>query len=273
MATLDHRLTTVLTATPQSISLDVDDPYTLYLLKTSGTISILGTTNISTTGTLIEGLTFKFQYTGSIIDGTLSIMGENLPTHLKQKNCTIVAYYNGSTWEVSFVPSLSQTAIITPDNFTEAAGGSFLVRNSVGAELKSSNVEGTQILDSVTIPSNVDKLKAYRITIQGSFLNTASKEIKVIVTNSDADRVIFDSGAITNSGFFTIYIEIPISSLGEYVSYATLASGDGGVIKTQISGTEWDIAKSQVLRFETIETTPAGNLVTLNNITVEKISE
>ena len=85
MPKLDYKLVTTLTAAVQNITLPVTDPYSLYELVSSGSIAISGASTITSSGTLVEGITYTFKYSATVTSGELSIMGTILPvsyTHL-----------------------------------------------------------------------------------------------------------------------------------------------------------------------------------------------
>jgi hypothetical protein len=272
MATLNYRTTIQLTATAQNITLDVNDPYSLYELITSGNITIEGTTNITSTGTLIEGLTYSFKYTGVIDAGTLTIMGVTFPNQLKNKNCKVEAYYNGTSWEVSFIPDFNQTSIITLTNLTESNFGQYVIGGNPQSGTITVNASGLQELESLTIPANIPGIKGYRISAYGRFSSTASKKLVMKIVAGDSTFTLMDTEAITHNGTFRLISNVTLSGERDYRTNSVLIVGDGNIESYYEEGPDWDTSVAQELTFNAEETTPAGALVRIDSLVVEKIN-
>lgn len=87
----------------------------LYIVQGSATLTSNWT--IQSTGTLTQGLLYKFKYEADIdLDGnTITFFGTTMPETLVDKSCEITAYYDGTDWEVNFVLDVDEDGSIPLD--------------------------------------------------------------------------------------------------------------------------------------------------------------
>lgn len=119
MPVFNNTQTIELTAGGGTISLDTADTVNLYIIEGTTTLTSNWTIQpIDTLSILTVGTIYNFKYEADItLDGnTITIFGKTLPPHLADKNMRITAYYNGSAWEVAFIPDFNQTDILNYNN-------------------------------------------------------------------------------------------------------------------------------------------------------------
>jgi len=103
-----------------TVSFDSTELVDQYIIVSTGAVTLLANQAFTYTGAISAGMLFKFEYTANIDAGanTITFFGETMPDSLTDKECEITAYYNGTTWDVKFIPSINEIAIITPAQFT-----------------------------------------------------------------------------------------------------------------------------------------------------------
>lgn len=91
---------------------DVFGQPNIYVIKGSATLTSNYT--ISPTGTPVAGTEFRFKYEANInLDGnTITIFGKTLPIILSDKTHEIIAYFDGSNWEVNFNVDIDENGTI-----------------------------------------------------------------------------------------------------------------------------------------------------------------
>lgn len=98
--------------------LDTEGYTSMYRIYSTGSVTPVGTHSFAVSKATYAGLSFTFRY---LADATLNapvnitFFGTNMPRTLANKNCTITAYHNGTSWDVQFVPDLDQTGTIPSD--------------------------------------------------------------------------------------------------------------------------------------------------------------
>jgi len=108
-----------------TFNLDVESRTTSYRIYSSAPVTPVGNHSFSESGTPVEGMTFTFRY---LADATLnspvviSFFGTTMPSVLGDKNHTITAYYDGTNWDVQFVPDLDQAGTIPSDVLPQDEG-------------------------------------------------------------------------------------------------------------------------------------------------------
>jgi hypothetical protein len=94
-------------------TIDVDETNNLY--KVIGTAGALASDNtFGHTGTLYDGLTYEYDYQASATyaGGVAKFHGVAMTATQALKNHRVIATYNGSAWEVQFIPDISEDGII-----------------------------------------------------------------------------------------------------------------------------------------------------------------
>ncbi len=122
---------TITLPTSGTISLGMTEPQQKYVVE-SGAITLLGNINIQEGGTAVEGTTYNFKYQANVTLSGSSIFffGSLMPSTLVDKTCSIVAYYNGTAWDVQYIPDLDQNGAIPPSVLPQDAA--FISVNAFG---------------------------------------------------------------------------------------------------------------------------------------------
>lgn len=107
MPYLEYQKDLPLTSGGGTYNLSVEDPYSAYAISSSGSVTLSSSWTIQSSGTAYAGHKFFFNYNANItLDGNqINFFGTDMPQNLVNKDCTIVAYYDGSSWTVNFLPS------------------------------------------------------------------------------------------------------------------------------------------------------------------------
>ena len=264
-----------LTTAATNFTLDVNDPAQVDTIFTAAPLTILGTSTITSSGTLNIGLTYKFNYTAEITGGVVTVFGEDIPTHLLDKNCEIVAIYTDAGWVVSLTPNFFESGIVATEDL-DVPQGSHVIAGGSSAGSTSANVAGNQILQTLVIPANTlteDVAKPFqglRITVYGSCL-AASKNIHLKVTNNSSSWFLYTVNATTVSGKFKIEAIISATFPTTMQSEAMFSPTGTTPLFIFNNGVTYDHSLTQTLEFSCEEVTPAGGLVTINSMRVEKI--
>lgn len=94
-------------------TINVDETNTLY--KVIGTAGAMVSDNtFGHTGTLYDGLTYEYDYQAlaTYAGGVVKFHGVAMTATQALKNHRVIATYNGSAWEVQFIPDMSEDGII-----------------------------------------------------------------------------------------------------------------------------------------------------------------
>jgi hypothetical protein len=127
-------------------TIDVDETNNLYkIIGTAGTLASDNT--FGHTGTLYDGLTYEYDYQASATyaGGVVKFHGVAMTATQALKNHRVIATYNGSAWEVMFVPDLAEDGII------EAAK---LANNAVSGDKIASGAVTTVKLPNSTLTTD-----------------------------------------------------------------------------------------------------------------------
>lgn len=267
-----------LTSTPGTISLPVTDPYDLYTLVTTGTVTLGGATDIVSSGTLAEGVTYKFQYTGSVTNiALLTIMGTSVPFN---KPFIAEAYYNGTAWEVSFRPDLAQVEVLDKETII---GDVTTTIDFDSSNVSTANVGGEQLLISLEVPAHYFKSvgDGFRIKYYGVFSGSALelKSLKVKSITGANTRTLFDvSAPLDFTGRFCLevqfFLENPGTGTGRPcgILYGTGTTSNVDIYapNATISGYDY-INGIQYINIYATEATPTGGQINIKNALLERI--
>lgn len=278
MPYFNQRQNITLVSAVAAYALPVTDPYELYEITSTGPIVIPGTTTFTSSGTLLEGVTYKFKYTADITIGNISFMGELLPTHLRSKTVFIEAYYNGTAWEVSIQPDFMEDDTIAISSLINNPGG-HVIANVSNTGINSANSAGEQILASAVIPAGTlgglgafAPYEAFRITAWGSCNAVTSKSLLIKAITGATTHIIFDDSATALQGDFKIEVVVSATPPGVFQSEALLIGGDQDPTGYNNTNVNWDFSVAQTIQFIAEENTPTGGLVTFRHLRVEKIT-
>jgi hypothetical protein len=98
--------------------LDTETKTTIYRIFSTGSVTPVGTHSFTVSKATYEGLNFTFRYLANATLNSpvnITFFGTNMPRTLSNKNCTISAYHNGTSWDVQFIPDLDQTGTLPYD--------------------------------------------------------------------------------------------------------------------------------------------------------------
>jgi len=99
-------------------TLNAETPTTIYRIFSSGAVTPVGNHSFTISGAPFKGLQFTFRYLANATLNspvTISLFGFTMPSTLGNKSHTITAYYDGTSWDVQFVPDLDQTGTLPYD--------------------------------------------------------------------------------------------------------------------------------------------------------------
>lgn len=240
-----------LTAGGGTFNLDVTSSSSIYIIQ--GTATLTSNWTIQPSGVDSAGMQYNFKYEANIVlDGNaINIFGVAIPTTLVDKSCDITCYFDGTDWEVNFLPDVLEVGIIpttsvaTGDvtfkdvftshttangNASPAVNIAFGTVNTYQPEFKVRDLKGESCLE----------LKGHlQVTGVNETLITAATALKIITSdiafpnaNGVAKHVIhMDSGTqgitpiMLSSGIQNpyntdddIYIVIPASFLGTSIN-------------------------------------------------------
>lgn len=95
----------------------------------TGSGTLAGNYVIATSAELYEGLTFTFYYKATVDKASynLTLLGTNLSETQLNRESTIEAVYNGSSWDLNVTPNTKNTNWITPNDLQSQGGNEVLV--------------------------------------------------------------------------------------------------------------------------------------------------
>lgn len=118
MPILNTTQTITLTAGGGTIDLDVSIPIERYVITGTATLTSNWTIQpADTLGILIAGVEYIFYWNANITpDGnTVTLFGSTVPEIWLNKDVRIKAYYNGTTWNVDYIPDFNQNSVLNYD--------------------------------------------------------------------------------------------------------------------------------------------------------------
>jgi hypothetical protein len=204
-------------AAPGSYPCDLEEPVDRYdIITSAGTTTVSGTASITVSGTAAEGHTLHFRYLADIAGGTVDILGTNIPSHLLSKNMDIEAYFDGSAWNVRFLPDANQTGILLSSAMAD--NSNYITYTTVG--ISTANTSGDQLLMTLNIPAdtytNDDNLNTFKVVLWGNTTATAAelKTLKLKARTGAIERDIFQNLNVTDIiGSFKIEVDVTIESV------------------------------------------------------------
>ena len=276
MATIQNTEVIELTTTATNFTFDAYDGVSLYTIYTAAPLTILGTSTIASSGTLNIGLTYRFNYIAEITGGTVTVFGTNIPTHLLDKNCEIVAIYTDAGWVVSLIPNFFESGVVETSDLT-VTPGTYVGCKASAAGYVSANVAGVQTLQTINIPANTiitntsAPFQAIKITAYGNS-TAASKDITITITEGATTKVVFANNLQTIYGGWKIEAIVSLTPVGNvWQSEAMINPTSNNPTTWFGNGSNYDCSLDQLVAFKVEETVPAGGLVTLRSLRVEKI--
>jgi len=278
MASLKITREIEITTAATNFTVDVLEQVDEYTIYTAAPLTIIGTSTITSTGTAYTGTTIKFNYIASVTGGTLTVFGQDIPTHLLQKTSEIVAVYTDSGWLVKLTPNFFEDGIISLDDMEKPLGSYVNAAASTSAYV-SVNVAGVQNITTLKVPADTiihnarTPFQALRITAYGS-CTAALKNLFITWTDGVVTNTIF-SGNVTNiSGGFKVEAIMSLTpSTDSWVSDAMISPSATTPTFYTSNGGDFDCSLDQYFTFKAEELTPAGGIVTVRSFRIEKITK
>jgi hypothetical protein len=121
MSTYNNPIEFTILAGGLSQTIDVNDSNPLYKIVGTATITVDNT--FTHNGTLFDGLTYEYDYQAlaTYSGGVVKFHGVAMTATQALKNHRIIATYNGSAWEVQFIPDMSEDGIIETAKLADEA--------------------------------------------------------------------------------------------------------------------------------------------------------
>lgn len=205
MATYSNPLEYTILAGGLAQTSDVDDSNDLY--KVVGTAEITVDNTFVHSGTLFRGLTYKYDYqaVATYNGAVVSFHGVAMTATQALKNHLVIATYNGSAWEVQFIPDMSQEGIIEASKLAsdavstikiadlavttaklEAGGAGVGVTNAKMAEMASATIKGNDSVGAA-VPQDLSVTEVRTmldqdVTLTGDVTGTATETFATGVT-------------------------------------------------------------------------------------------
>jgi hypothetical protein len=176
---------------------------------------------ISTAETLITGKTFKLYFKANVTKGAFNfnVLGTNLTETQLQRESTIEAVYNGTTWDLNITPNTVSTAWIkNSDNST--------VNNLVTFTIPVSFETGEQSNNSIYIPFDYVLVEgAYCITKAIAGTDPATITIKTNGTSRGVTTISASTAIDTES---KLTISNTTGNVGGYYAQIVTAKTTAG---------------------------------------------
>jgi hypothetical protein len=198
-----------------TINVDVTEYVGLYTVSPATTGILTGSTTIAPTGTDTPGVQYLFDLKGGITLGAFSVtvFGYSLTAVQADKGCIILAYYNGSTYDIKLFVDHSQLAVVESDRLV---GDIPLSKLAIDARLttNTTNIASTGGTTNFAV-STADR---YQI-ITGTGTLTGSVTIATTGTPIDGYTFLVDYRATFDIDVFGVSI------LGEVLNASAALSG------------------------------------------------
>lgn len=172
--------TLTVTAGGGTFSLNTASLVDRYRVRTLAPITLNSNVTFTSTGTVVTGLLYSFEYVGNInADGnTITFFGEAMPDYLTAKECRIECYYDGSAWKVQFIPSINETACIPAGAFVTSPYG--LVATSGGSAVSSTATVSAETFFALDVPAGTLKVTGDTIMLVASGFTDSNANVKNI---------------------------------------------------------------------------------------------
>lgn len=263
-------------------TLPVGDPYTVYNIKSSGTVTLTVVNNIVTSGTLLDGLKYMFHYTADVSTAStagVTIFGEAIPTEYLDNELWIEAYYNGTAWEIVVNPDFSEPAIIPASSII--GGTQNVLDTHHVTPISTANVAGYQLLATLAIPANTitQSGEGFSLKLWGTTTTNPAelKNIKVSTLTGATTIDLFTNSNVEDLiGTFEVNVTMIITNIGTGAVAPTgtlVAIGSSGNTDSKQDGyayTGYDSTVAQYVQIYAREQTPSGGQITLRGAILTK---
>lgn len=249
-----------------SIALGFNPEVDYYLIDGTATLSTSLAINADSTPNYGVGACFTFRYTADVtLNGnTFNIFGKNIPARLSDKDMIILCTYNGTSWDVIFLPSLfdSLDVIATGNIEDDAITSAKIAAGAVDStEIAAAAVVSAKIADSnVTVEKLEDEAKETVISIPKIFDYSAKTTFKVPVPiKCELVRIVFVVSETAIGATNDATMSISGDSAGSIFSGSIVANASAAVgskITLTPAGTT-NLVQGEILSF-----TPDGSQTT-----------
>ena len=222
MPTLEYQKQLELTSGGGTHNLPVSDSNTAYHITSAGLVTLAGSWTIQSSGTPYAGSKYFFNYAASInLNGNqINFFGTNMPQTLVNQKCVVIAYYDGSSWSVNFLPTADGVSNSVMLSFGKAAA----INASANANLLTVNA--------------IDSLAQGYVVPSAGFLKAVGVVTEVTGTGNDGNAVVYIDGvATTLSASIEGSVATIVTSTGAAANGLSVNAGQRiGVKVTNVAG-------------------------------------
>lgn len=237
-----------------TLSLVANEPYNLYRLTGSPTLSSNFT--VSDSGTAAVGTEYRIQYEASVTLGgnTMTIFGATIPADLASQSFEVISYYQGGgVWKTTILVDFESLPFITGNMIEDDTIETVHIQDDAITENKILDASITKDkinADAVT----TSKIEDTAIT-PAKLFSSVKKEVIVV-------PVSFESGE-QSENTFTIPYDFQIDSI-RYTITKAIAGTDAASISLYINGVAMTPGSISIAASTVINTT-ASTTITSNN--------
>ena len=166
----------------------------------TGSATMLNNLTITVSGSPNSSTVFKFLYSaGMDFNGnTLSIMGYIVQEMYEDKEFTVIANYNGATWDIYFNPDLGQSAVVTSANLVTILDTKTLVTpllDDTDTGITITSADQTHAAPTATVPNIIDAADTFVMNDTAATLTLKTLTTPTINTGTLATPLIDDGDA------------------------------------------------------------------------------
>lgn len=179
-----------------------------------GNAALAGNWTITDDGTSVKGSTYTIRYNATMTLGAFNItfFGAAMTAEQALKNCNIVAYYNGSAFQVTITPDFEESQIISRDNIVDYAISTIKLDQTGGSEavttakIRDLNITTAKIANQAITTAKLDQTGA------AEAVTTATIRDLNVTTNKLASKAVttakIDDQAVTNTQIADATIDV-----------------------------------------------------------------
>lgn len=240
MSTYNNPIEFTILAGGLSQTIDVNDNNSLYKIVGTATITVDNT--FTHNGTLFDGLTYEYDYQAlaTYSGAEVKFHGVAMTATQALKNHRVIATYNGSAWEVMFIPDLAEDDIIEAAKLAtdsvitskiaalavttaklEAGGAGVGVTNAKMAEMASGTIKGNDGAGAA-VPQDLSLTKVRTMLDQGV---TLTGDVTGTATQTFATGITTVATTIANDAVTTVKVlddNITVAKVENNLTYEVL---------------------------------------------------
>lgn len=257
-------------------SLSTTEAVDVYVIEAAG-VTLASNLEFTYSGNQYEGLYYFFEYRANIdVDGnTITFFGTAMPDRMANDDCRITAYYNGSTWEVQFQPSLDEVGVIGKTMLEISPY--VTVDYSAGASSTATLSEET--LATVEVPADLFVTNGDSIKIIATGRTQANADTKTIRVRSNEPTMInpqqtYITNSVTtapNGLDFKVEVNLIRSSATNGIAHSYIQFNGIAPELDTVAATAAYTFEGGANTFKFIFTTQQGT-ATANNVVLDQIS-